>query len=236
MLPLVQQALKIAGIAPADLTCIAYTKVSLRCGTWWLPPARQTQGHVRCGLALSFAGGSQLHILSSSLVQAAWSRSQRGLCKDVLSALGPAQILQQCHRSFLPSLPNNCIKKAVQAQHCWSDGTRWPMPCLQSFVRRSLAQEPTLLWCHTEAALCMSCCSASRQSPAQLWPKAVQAQPCWAHSATSAMSSLHLTVCSPRHGSLGLCCSSEAASPQLAARLAQYCTGMNSAGTAVPEW
>ena len=30
VLPLVQQALKIAGVTPADLTCIAYTKV----GVW----------------------------------------------------------------------------------------------------------------------------------------------------------------------------------------------------------
>ena len=29
VLPLVQQALKIAGLTPADLTCIAYTKVNL---------------------------------------------------------------------------------------------------------------------------------------------------------------------------------------------------------------
>lgn len=42
VLPLVQQALKIAGVTPADLTCIAYTKVSLRSGAQRLPPACQS--------------------------------------------------------------------------------------------------------------------------------------------------------------------------------------------------
>ena len=85
------------------------------------------------------------------------------------------QVMQGCSVSIEPcadpaasppklfaQLAQYLHKMAVQAQHCW------PMSLLQSFASGGPAQEPTLLCCCSEAALCMSFCSASRPPPAQL--------------------------------------------------------------------